>query len=126
MGQFADLIAAECFPFEWRVEVATTALRLITRPRWSFQLLDTLEEWSEHEKAQPERIGAGIQLLAALTSKLSDELRWSIQVKRLKPVLRAGLKHEDDTVRMKTNEVVENLLRHGFFELLDLETDRGE
>ena len=121
-GQFADLIAVECFPFDWRVEVASTALSLITRPRWSFQLLDTLEEWSEQGEKHPEKVAAGIRLLAAITSKLSEELRWSIQIKRLKPILLKGLAHPDLTTQAQTNQVIENLLYHGFFELLDLET----
>lgn len=120
LGQFADLIAAECFSFDWRIEIASTALRLITRPRWSFQLLDTLEEWTKDSNVKPERISAGISLLAALTQELSDELRWSIQVKRLTPTLKAGLEHSDPDVRKQTNQVIENLLRHNFFELLDL------
>jgi hypothetical protein len=120
LGRFADLIAAECFPFDWRVEVASNALSLITRPRWSFQLLDTLEEWSEQGEKQPERVAAGIRLLAAVTSKLSEELRWSIQIKRLKQILIKGLAHPDLTTQAQTNQVIENLLYHGFFELLDL------
>lgn len=126
LGQFADLIAAECFPLNWRVDTASTALKLITRPRWSFQLLDTLEEWSEHNEEQPERIAAGIFLLSCLTENLSDELRWSIQVKRLIPVLQKGLANPSEVTRAQTNQVIENLLRHGFFELLDLdfETDQ--
>jgi hypothetical protein len=122
LGQFADLIAAECFPFDWRVEVASTALEIMIRPRWSFQLLDTLEQWSEQGGEQPERIAAGIRLLGALTGKLSEELRWTIQTKRLKPILLKGLAHPDASTQAQTNQVIENLLRHGFFELLDLNT----
>jgi hypothetical protein len=120
LGRIADLVTAECFPFKWRIEVATTALGMLSHPRWSFQLLDTLEQWSEQEETAPERVVAGISLLAALTGKMSDDLRWSIQTRRLVPILTKGLRHNDPKVREQTNQIIENLLRHGFFELLDL------
>lgn len=120
LGRIADLVTAECFPFKWRIEVATTALGMLSHPRWSFQLLDTLEQWSEQEETAPERVVAGISLLAALTGKMSDDLRWSIQTRRLVPILMKGLRHNDPKVREQTNQITENLLRHGFFELLDL------
>jgi hypothetical protein len=120
LGRIADLVTAECFPFKWRIEVATAALEMLSHPRWSFQLLDTLEQWSEQEETAPERVVAGISLLAALTGKMSDDLRWSIQTRRLVPILTKGLRHNDPKVREQTNQIIENLLRHGFFELLDL------
>jgi hypothetical protein len=124
LGQLADLVAAECFPFEWRMEVASAALELISNPRWSFQLLDTLEQWSEQSNEKPERVAAGIHLLASLTSKLSDELRWSIQTKRLAPILQKGLVHGSPGVQAEANQIIDNLLQHGFFEFLDLRHGR--
>lgn len=120
LGRIADLVTAECFPFKWRVEIAMAALGLLSHPRWSFQLLDTLEQWSEQEETKPERVVAGIALLAALTSKMSDDLRWSIQTRRLVPILTKGLRHSDIKVREQTDQIIENLLLRGFFELLDL------
>jgi hypothetical protein len=120
LGRIADLVTAECFPFKWRIEVATAALEMLSHPRWSFQLLDTLEQWSEQEETAPERVVAGISLLTALTGKMSDDLRWSIQTRRLVPILTKGLRHNDPKVREQTNQIIENLLRHGFFELLDI------
>ena len=120
LGRMADLVAAECFPFKWRVKLASTALALLSHPRWSFQLLETLEQWSEQDDVDPERIVAGISLLTTVTGKMSDELRWSIQTRRLKPILSKGLQHNEASVVEQTHQVIENLLRQGFFELLDL------
>lgn len=117
LGQLADLVAAECFPFEWRVETAAASLELIDQPRWSFQLIETVEDWAKNE----ERVPAGIRLLHALTKNLSDELRWSIQIKRLMPMLEKGRSSSITAVRNQTNELIENLLHHKFFELLDLD-----
>jgi len=123
LGQFADLVAAECFPFSWRVNTASRALSLIKSPSRSFQLLDTLEHWAEQGDENPERLAASIRLLATLTGKLSTELRWSIRSVKISPILRRGLAHDDPGFRAQATVALENLLRHGFYDLLDLVDD---
>ncbi len=117
LGHIADLIAIECFDFGWRVETATRTLMLLSEPPRAYQFLDTLESWG----CDPDRLPAACRLLRLLTSHFSDELRWSIQARRLRPLLRNGLAHADPDVRRDATQAQENLLRHGFFEVLDLD-----
>jgi len=63
----------------------------------------------------------GLQILAALLKKPSDELRWTIQAKELRPIISTGIQSGDTATKNVAEEVQDLLLNLGFFEFLELE-----
>ena len=121
LAQFTEWLSCECFPFEWRVANAKSALeRLKTAPR-AYHLLKVISEFG----VQPSRLEASLQLLRMLLSKPGEEFRWSIQFKDLAPVLSLGLKSENADVARLAKKCQDMLLKRGFSDFLNLGNEGG-
>jgi hypothetical protein len=81
----------------------------------SFHLLETIAEWA----VQPERQEAALQLLQALLSRPSDQLRWAIQYKELSPAISLGLTSQNTNIKVLAESCRDLLLKMGFFEFLE-------
>jgi hypothetical protein len=66
-----------------------------------------------------DRIGSAGQL-----TKPSDQLRWSIQDKKLKNLLMRGFNSADSTIQKQAAECRDLLLKLGFFDFLDIDNKR--
>ena len=62
---------------------------------------------------------SGGKCFAKLTDALPKSDRSYIPTDDAKAILKAGLDHDDETVRENARQARENLLRRGFFSVLD-------
>ena len=83
-------------------------------------LLNFLYEWNDK---YPERLSATFQILEAILTRPSDQLRWSIQDKKIRPLLARGFKSADDTIQIQAEKCRDLLLKLCFFDFLDLTVD---
>jgi len=116
IAAFLGWLKCECFPFQWRHERALKAIELLPKSPRSHFLIDAVEEIAEDKT----RLCESLQILRALLKKPSDELRWAIQAKKLKPMVSTGLQSDDAETKNVAEEVQDLLLQLGFFEFLEL------
>ena len=77
LSAFIEWIECECFPFDWRHRRVLAAIGHLKKVSRSGFTIKKLEEIS----SKPERLQAAVEILDALTSKESEELRWSLSRK---------------------------------------------
>jgi len=111
-----DFLNCECFPFEWRFKYSKFALYRVKRVRQAYRLLDTIVQFG----SQRDRLEPVLELLKAALSKPSDELRWSIQPKKLETVISLGFASDKPTTSKLAADCKDLLLRMGFSDLLNL------
>lgn len=111
-----DLLGCECFPFEWRHSRLLAAIKLLKKAPHAGFIIKTLEGIS----SDPDRLHAALEILEALMSKDTAEIRWAYQEKNVRPMLQRGLASETPETRNLAEHAQEGLLRHGLFEYLDL------
>lgn len=118
LSAFIGWIECECFPFDWRHQRVLAAIGHLSKVSRSGFTIKKLEEISSKE----ERLHAAVEILNALISKESEELRWSYQEKMVRPILRRGLASTEEKTRQLAVQVQERLLERGLFEYLDIQT----
>lgn len=111
-----DLLGCECFPFDWRHGRVLAAIKLLKKTPHAGFIIKTLEGIS----SDPDRLHAALEILEALMSKDSAEIRWAYQEKNVRPMLQRGLASRTPETRNLAEHAQEGLLRHGLFEYLDL------
>lgn len=116
LSAFIDWLAIEGLPFDWRHDQILRAIKFLQKAPVAGFTIKTLEKIS----SQPERLHASLEILKALMSKDSQELRWNYQAEYLKPILLRGIKSENAATKKLGEESREILLRQGQFEYLDL------
>lgn len=116
LSAFIDWLGCEGLPFEWRHAKVLSAINLLEKAPGAGFTIETLERIS----AKPERLCASLEILIALMSKDSQELRWTYQTKYLKPIMLRGISSENLETKKLAEAAQELLLRQGQFEYLDL------
>lgn len=116
LSESTDWLNCECFPFEWRFTHAKLALRRLKRAPRAYRLLETIVEFGK----QPDRLEPMLELLKILLLRPSDELRWSIQPEKLKPIISSGLASDKSTTKKLAEECKDLILKMGFSDFLDL------
>lgn len=111
-----DLLGCECFPFDWRHSRVLAAIKLLKKAPHAGFIIKTLEGIS----SDPDRLHAALEILEALMSKDTAEIRWAYQEKNVRPMLQRGLASGTPETRNLAEHAQEGLLRHGLFEYLDL------
>ena len=111
-----DWLNCECFPFEWRANYSKLALQRLKKVPSGYRLFEAIVEFSTRQ----ERLEPMLELLKAALSKPSEELRWSIQPKKLESVISCGLLSNDLTKQKLAEECKDLLLRMGFSEFLNI------
>jgi hypothetical protein len=117
-----DWLSCECFPFEWRLNHAKSALKRLRKAPQAYQLLKAITEFS----VLPDRLESMLELLKALLKRPSDELRWSIQYKDLAPVILLGLASGKPNTKKLAKECKDLLLKMGFSDFLNLGNENAE
>ncbi len=129
LREFAAWLKAECLDAEWRLDAFSEVLDVDG-------ILDetgTLEEgrvehprtWLPHEvtRSMPTLLPMHTPPVVACFAKLTDALpssgRFSIPTSDAKIILKAGLDHDDEDVRENARRARENLLRRGYFSVMD-------
>ena len=112
LKEFTFWLEAECLDAEWRLTAYSQVLA-ISGPEniGIYTQINTLRGMLEDHTA----------LVVECFAKLTDSVvkNGSIQPDKAKPILRAGLNSEDETVRTNAERARENLLRCGRFDFLD-------
>jgi hypothetical protein len=116
LAESIDWLNCECFPFEWRFAHAKLALQRLKKAPRSYRLLEAIVEFGE----QPDRLEAALELFKTLLLRPSDELRWSIQPKKLEAVISLGLASDKPTTKKLAEECKDLLLKMGFSDFLNL------
>jgi hypothetical protein len=116
LAAFTRWLSCECFPFEWRVSQVNRVIAQLEKSPESFHLLEAITKYA----VQPERQEASLQLLQALLSRPSDQLRWAIQYKELSPAIFLGLTSQNANIKVLAESCRDLLLKMGFFEFLEL------
>jgi hypothetical protein len=116
LSAFMDWLGIEGLPFDWRHDQILRAIKLLQKAPVAGFTIKTLEKIS----SQPERLHASLEILNALMSKDSQELRWKYQAEYLKPILLRGINSENAATKKLAEESREILLRQGQSEYLDL------
>lgn len=129
LREFATWLKAECLDAEWRLDALSEVLDVDG-------ILDetgTLEEgrvehprtWLGYEVtgAMPTLLPKHTTRVVACFAKLTDALptngRFYIPTSDAKTILKSGLEHADESVREDARQARENLLRRGYFSVLD-------
>ncbi len=129
LREFAAWLKAECLDAEWRLDALSEVLDVDG-------ILDetgTLEEgrvehprtWLGYEVtgAMPTLLPKHTTRVVACFAKLTDALpsngRFYIPTSDAKTILKSGLEHDDESVREDARKARENLLRRGYFSVLD-------
>jgi hypothetical protein len=113
---FVDWIRCECLPFHWRLRNLNEALSWASAGPRPDRLVEFIAEQSEN----PERLRPMLDLVRTLIDKPSDELKWSLQEDKIRPLLERGLRSDNVEVRDAAESAQEKLLRQGFLSLLDV------
>ncbi len=116
LSAFIDWLGIEGLPFDWRHDRILRAIKHLEKAPGAGFTIKTLEEISSN----PVRLQASLQILNALLSKDSQELRWTYQTKYLKPILLRGSNSDNSETKKLAEGAQETLLRQGQFEYLDL------
>ena len=129
LREFAAWLNAECLDAEWRLNALSEVLDV----EGILDQTGTLEEgrvehprtWLAHEVMRsmpvllPTHTPGAVKCFAKLTDALPKSGRSYIPTDDAKAILKAGLDHDDETVRENARQARENLLRRGFFSVLD-------
>ncbi len=129
LREYAAWIKAECLDAEWRLDALSEVLDV----DGILSDTGTLEEgrvehprtWLAHEvtRSMPTLLSKHTPRVVACFARLTDALPTSdrsyIPTDDAKAILKSGLGHDDETVRENAQQARENLLRRGYFSIMD-------
>ena len=116
LEKFPIWLSAECLDAEWRLKSYSRVLDICGSKDFKVSIqVDALREMLEGHTALV------VECFAKLTDVIARNRTVFIQSDKARPILRAGLDSDDDTVRANAERARENLLQCGHFSLLDEE-----
>ena len=117
LKNFDSWLEAECLDAEWRLKSNSSILDVCESGDIEiYTQINALQEMIE------DHTSLVVECFAKLTdfAVKNDETIY-IQTDKAKPILRAGLNSDDETVQANAKRARENLLQRGRFDLLDME-----
>ena len=116
LERFASWLEAECLEPEWRLDAYSRILDVIdSKGMKIFGALRTLE------KMFPDHTTKVVECFAKITDYALKHGTYIPRTDQAKPILKAGLKSSDESVRSNAERAHENLLRGGRFDFLDMD-----
>lgn len=116
LREFTFWLEAECLDPDWRLDSYLSILSIVPQKDIGVSIqLDALN------KLLNSHVGKVIACFAEITASLSEDNNLYIQTEKAKPILLAGFKHENESVRELAEQARENLLRAGRFDFLEIE-----
>jgi len=117
LKKFAFWLEAECLDAEWRLKSNSSILDVCESGDIEiYTQINALQEMIEDHTALV------VECFAKLTDfAVKNDESLYIQTDKAKPILRAGLNSDDETVQANAKRARENLLQRGRFDLLNLE-----
>jgi hypothetical protein len=103
LSAFIDWLGIEGLPFEWRHDRILRAIKLLEKAPGAGFTIKNLEKIS----SKAEQLHASLEILNALISKDSQELRWTYQTKYLKPIMLRGISSENTETKRLDEEAQE-------------------
>lgn len=118
LQEFGSWLGAECLEAEWRLASfsKTLDLGLGKTRRLSIQMNDL-------RNLLPDHPALVVECFAKLTDALNQTSQIYISAREANPILEIGLNSEDDQVRGNAERALENLLRQGRFDFLEIKRD---
>lgn len=116
LAEFTFWLQAKCLAPDWRLDAYSKTLD--TGPVKDMGIsvvLDSLNDMLENHTAKV------VECFAKITGAIDQGDRLYIQTEKAKPILVAGLRSEDESVRENAESARENLLRDGRFDILDID-----
>lgn len=117
LEEFLDWVECDCFPFQWRIDLALDATRYLARAPQAFLLFDKLEEFSR----DPDKLPSVLELLSKLVYLDSNEMRWAYKDGVVKEMLVRAYASMNSRCRNLGERIQEKLLMEGFFDYLDID-----
>ena len=117
LQHFTFWLEAECLDTEWRLDAYAKILDVCKVEGASIRL-ETLC------KVLPVYTAKVVECFVKLTDGIGDDNIY-IQTKEAKTILKAGLESTDENVCQNAKHALDNLLREGRFDLLDLEDSKA-
>ncbi len=113
---FSSWLKAECLEAEWRLDALSRVLGatkgLASHAVWVIA--------SALEEMLPEHTSKVVECFAKLTDG-TDDSTFYIDDETAQPIIRAGLDSSDEETKANAERTRDNLLRRGYFDLLNLE-----
>ncbi len=115
LQKIAFWLEAECLDPDWRLDTYSKILDVGQPDDWSISIaLDMLNGMLESHTAKV------IECFAKMVDAINQDERIYIDADKAKPILKAGLDSEDESVRENAERARENLLNAGRYGFLDI------
>lgn len=116
LAEFTFWLQAKCLAPDWRLDAYSRTLDTGHAKDVGISIvLDSLNDMLENHTAKV------VECFAKITGAIDQGNRFYIQTEKAKPILVAGLRSEDESVRKNADRARENLLRDGRFDILDID-----
>ena len=116
LAEFTFWLQAKCLTPDWRLDAYSKTLDIGHAKDVGISIvLDSLNDMLENHTAKV------VECFAKITGAIDQGNRFYIQTEKAKPILVAGLRSEDESVRKNAESARENLLRDGRFDILDID-----
>ena len=116
LAEFTFWLQAKCLAPDWRLDAYSKTLDISHADDVGISIeLDSLNDMLENHTAKV------VECFAKITGAIDQDNRLYIQTEDAKPILVAGLRSEDESVRKNAESARENLLRGGRFDILDID-----
>ena len=116
LAEFTFWLQAKCLAPDWRLDAYSKTLDIPHLNNMdTFMELDSLNDMLENHTSKV------VECFAKITGAIDQGNRFYIQTEKAKPILVAGLRSEDESVRKNAESARENLLRDGRFDILDID-----
>lgn len=129
LRKFSEWLEAECLDTEWRLEALSRVLKirgiLDETENHEEGRDDDPETWLPYDATRlmramlPEHTPRVIECFAKLTNVMPKIGAIHVPTDDAKGIINAGLDHDDETVRENARQARENLLKRGYFSVLD-------
>ena len=127
--EFSDWLEAECLDAEWRLKAFLKVLQIegvlnetVSR---AVDSGDSTTTWLPFDATHallamlPDHTSQAVECFAKMTDVMPRSGLIYISPDSARTILSAGLDHDDETVRENARQARENLLRRGYFSILD-------
>ena len=115
LREFTFWLEAECLDPDWRLDTYVKILDVGQPDDWSISIaLDILNEMLESHTAKV------VECFIKMVDAINQGKRIYIDADKAKPILKAGLDSEDESVYKNAERAQENLLRAGYSSFLDI------
>lgn len=116
LAEFTFWLQAKCLAPDWRLDAYSKTLDTGHAKDVGISIvLDSMNDMLENHTAKV------VECFAKITDAIGQGNRLYIQTEKAKPILVAGLRSEDESVRKNSESARENLLRDGRFDILDID-----